>query len=72
MCGHGRVWFGSASNYLPPYIVRDEFESKKEGLEKQLSDLLGETWTVDFDPKAIWPYHNNGYAETSLGDCLRR
>ncbi|KAJ7463628.1 hypothetical protein FB451DRAFT_1180108 [Mycena latifolia] len=36
--------------------VRDEYESKKAGFDKELSDLLGVAWTFDFTPLAIYPY----------------
>ncbi|KAM7202728.1 hypothetical protein V8F33_002654 [Rhypophila sp. PSN 637] len=51
--------------------VRDEYEHNKADLEKQLSELLGETWTIDITPNAIWPYHNDGYAKESLGSCIK-
>lgn len=51
--------------------VRDEWENNKADLEKQLSELLGTEWTVEADPKAIWPYHNDGYAKESLGSCIK-
>ncbi|KAK0624822.1 hypothetical protein B0T17DRAFT_590633 [Bombardia bombarda] len=51
--------------------VRDEWDNNKEALEKQLTDLLGETWTIDIAPNAIWPYHNDGYAKESLGSCIK-
>ncbi|CAK7217022.1 hypothetical protein SEUCBS140593_003064 [Sporothrix eucalyptigena] len=51
--------------------VRDEYESKKEGLEKQLSDKLGVAWTFDINPLAIAPYagdSNLGYMLHSYAD----
>ena len=54
-------------------IVRDNWENKKEDLEKQISNILGETWTINIDPKAIWPYgEDNSWAKTSTGDLLAR
>ncbi|KAF2495274.1 hypothetical protein BU16DRAFT_550109 [Lophium mytilinum] len=51
--------------------VRDKFESKKEGLEKQLSDILGETWKIDINPNAIYVYaEDNSYGKDNLGGCL--
>lgn len=51
--------------------VRDEFESKKADLEKQISDILGTAWTIDINPNAIYPYaEENSYASNSLGDCI--
>ncbi|EGY21980.1 hypothetical protein VD0002_g1937 [Verticillium dahliae] len=51
--------------------IRDEWDNKKSDYEKQLSDLLGETWTIDINPNAIWPYHNDGYAKESVGSCIK-
>jgi hypothetical protein len=51
--------------------VRDEWDNNKANLEKQLSEVLGETWTVEVTPNAIWPYHNGGYAKESLGSCIK-
>lgn len=51
-------------------IVRDEYEQKKEELEKQLSGVLGTTWTVDIDPKQVYAYAGDGYAKDSLGACI--
>ncbi|GAB1310702.1 hypothetical protein MFIFM68171_00912 [Madurella fahalii] len=51
--------------------VRDEWENNKADLEKQLSDLMGTQWTIDINPLAVWPYHNDGYAKESLGSCIK-
>ncbi|KAH6695269.1 hypothetical protein F5X68DRAFT_257950 [Plectosphaerella plurivora] len=51
--------------------IRDEWDNNKADFEKQLSDLLGETWTIDINPNAIWPYHNDGYAKESVGSCIK-
>ncbi|KAM7200217.1 hypothetical protein V8F20_005435 [Naviculisporaceae sp. PSN 640] len=51
--------------------VRDEWDNNKADLEKQLSDILGEPWTVEASPLSIWPYHNEGYAKESLGSCIK-
>ncbi len=53
------------------YTVRDELDNNKADLEKQLSDLLGAAWTIDINPLAIWPYHDDGYAKESLGSCIK-
>lgn len=51
--------------------VRDGWESKKEELEAQLLTLLGEAWTFDINPAAIYPYAAEGsYGHNSLGDCI--
>jgi hypothetical protein len=36
--------------------VRDNFEAKKEDLLKELSDLLGRPYTVNFDANEVFPY----------------
>lgn len=59
-----------ADNYPSP--VRDEWDNNKADFEKQLSELLGETWTIDINPNAVWPYHNDGYAKDSVGSCIKR
>ena len=46
-------------------------DNNKADLEKQLSDLLGAAWTIDINPLAIWPYHDDGYAKESLGSCIK-
>ncbi|KAK3382723.1 hypothetical protein B0T24DRAFT_602357 [Lasiosphaeria ovina] len=51
--------------------VRDEWDSNKASIEGQLSELLGVPWTVEANPNAIWPYHNDGYAKESLGSCIK-
>ncbi|KAH6619406.1 hypothetical protein B0J18DRAFT_243662 [Chaetomium sp. MPI-SDFR-AT-0129] len=51
--------------------VRDEWENNKADLEAQLSDVLGAPWTIELNPLAIWPYHNDGYAKESLGSCIK-
>ncbi|EAQ92975.1 hypothetical protein CHGG_01210 [Chaetomium globosum CBS 148.51] len=51
--------------------VRDEWENNKADLESQLSEVLGTAWTIEVNPLAIWPYHNDGYAKESLGSCIK-
>lgn len=51
--------------------MRDEWDNNKADLEKQLSTVLEDTWTVEVNPLAIWPYHNDGYAKESLGSCIK-
>ncbi|KFY39374.1 hypothetical protein V495_05985 [Pseudogymnoascus sp. VKM F-4514 (FW-929)] len=51
--------------------VRDSWENKKSDLEAQLLALLGETWTFDINPLAIYPYAEEGsYGHNSLGNCI--
>ena len=54
---------------LPP--VRDEWDSKKSDYEAQISELLGEAWTISIDPAEIWPYgDDDGYAKQSTGSMI--
>ncbi|XWX01171.1 hypothetical protein V2A60_009197 [Cordyceps javanica] len=51
--------------------IRDNWESKKEENEKEISDILGEKWTIDIDPKNIYPYGTDGsYAKESTGAMI--
>ncbi|KAF6833992.1 hypothetical protein CMUS01_06353 [Colletotrichum musicola] len=51
--------------------VRDEWESKKEDLQKELSEVLGAEWTLnDIVPNELYPYAGDGYAKQSLGSCI--
>ncbi|KAH7140463.1 hypothetical protein B0J13DRAFT_421886, partial [Dactylonectria estremocensis] len=53
--------------------IRDNWESKREGLEKAISDILGEPWTININPNAIWPYaEDNSWAKTSTGKMIQR
>jgi hypothetical protein len=53
-----------------PVAVRDEWEAKKDELAKTLSDLLGETWTMEVNANALYPYATTDYAKNSLGSCI--
>jgi hypothetical protein len=51
--------------------VRDEYENKKAGFDKELSDLLGVSWTFDFNPLAIYPYaESQHFAKEQPGTVL--
>ncbi|OLN94177.1 hypothetical protein CCHL11_02841 [Colletotrichum chlorophyti] len=51
--------------------LRDEWESKKEDLQKELSQVLGAEWTLnDINPLALYAYAGDGYAKQSLGSCI--
>lgn len=53
--------------------IRDNWENRKEELEGKISTLLGAPWTVTIDPKAIYPYGEEGsYAKNSTGDMIRQ
>lgn len=51
--------------------VRDEWDSVKEDLTSQITQILGQEWTIDITPTAVWPYHGDGYAKESLGSCIK-
>jgi hypothetical protein len=52
--------------------VRDDWDAKKADVEKKLSDILGEPWTIDVNPNQIYVYakDNNSYVKQSLGHCV--
>ncbi|KAJ3493451.1 hypothetical protein NLG97_g4721 [Lecanicillium saksenae] len=51
--------------------IRDNWESKQAESEKEISDILGEKWTIDIDPKNIYPYGADGsYAKESTGAMI--
>lgn len=51
--------------------MRDNWESKKEEFDKQLSDVLGESWTFDIDAKNVYPYgEDRSYAKESTGAMI--
>ncbi|KAL0939501.1 uncharacterized protein CTRU02_206111 [Colletotrichum truncatum] len=53
--------------------VRDDWESKKEDLQKELSEVLGAEWTLkDINPNELYPYAGEGYGKTSLGSCIEQ
>ena len=53
-------------------IVRDGVENNREDLEKQISDILGETWKIDVNPNLIFAYAApDSYAATNLGGCIK-
>ncbi|KAJ6445393.1 ATP binding protein [Purpureocillium lavendulum] len=51
-------------------MIRDDWESKKAEFEKSISDILGESWTIDINPNQIYAYAIDGYAKESLGSML--
>lgn len=51
-------------------IVRDEWEAKKPGFEKQLSDLLGETWTITPDTNLIYANVEDASYASRLGSVI--
>lgn len=53
------------------HAVRDGFEVSKPDLEKQISDLTGEAWTIDIEPKNIAPYLAGTGYEGRVGDVIK-
>ncbi|KAI1026786.1 hypothetical protein LB505_000768 [Fusarium chuoi] len=51
--------------------VRDSWENTKEDHKKKLSEILGQPWTINIDPKALYPYAEEGsWGHTSMGDLI--
>jgi len=50
--------------------VRDEYEAKRAGWEKKMSEILGVAWTIDINPNAIWPYCKGSYGKDAIGSCI--
>ena len=51
-------------------IVRDSWDSAKDGLAQDLSSLLGETWTIDVNPNQVYAYATEGYAKEQPGAMI--
>ncbi|KAF5655966.1 hypothetical protein FHETE_11113 [Fusarium heterosporum] len=51
--------------------LRDSWENTKQEHENQLSDILGQPWTISVDPKAIYAYvEPDSWGSTCLGDVI--
>jgi hypothetical protein len=51
--------------------VRDDLDNNKPDFEKQLSDILGQPWTIDIKPLEIWPYAGDSdFAKQRTGSCI--
>ncbi|KAI1330466.1 hypothetical protein F5Y16DRAFT_363247 [Xylariaceae sp. FL0255] len=50
--------------------LRDDWEAKKEDLEKELSKVLDTPWTFSVDTNQIWPYAQNSWAKDNLGRVI--
>ncbi|KAF9765446.1 hypothetical protein IL306_002271, partial [Fusarium sp. DS 682] len=51
--------------------IRDSWENTKEDHEKRLSEILGQPWTINIDPKALFSYAEEGsWGFTSMGDLI--
>ncbi|KAH8174832.1 hypothetical protein LIA77_06251 [Sarocladium implicatum] len=50
--------------------IRDAWENAKEGIESDLSSILGQTWTVDVNANQIYAYAEEGYAKECPGSMI--
>lgn len=51
--------------------VREGWESVREGHQKELSEVLGEPWTVDIDALSLFPYATeDSWARSSPGEMI--
>ncbi|KAM0438497.1 hypothetical protein ACHAPT_001246 [Fusarium lateritium] len=44
---------------LPLYVrgdIRERWDPRKPEFEEEISEILGQPWTIDIDPHKIWPY----------------
>ena len=55
---------------LTASLVRDSWESAKDGLAQDLSSLLGQTWTIDVNPNQLYAYAKEGYAKEQPGAMI--
>lgn len=51
--------------------IRDEWDANRPDFEKQISEVLGTSWTIDINPNFIYAYAKDSYAKDSLGSCLK-
>lgn len=59
------------TDFYPP--VREKWDPKKPEFEEAISEILGESWTVDIDPHKIWPYaEEDSWAKSSTGEVMRK
>ncbi|KAI8656281.1 hypothetical protein NCS56_01231500 [Fusarium sp. Ph1] len=58
---------------LPLYVRGDKkWDPKKPEYEAELSEILGEPWTIDIDPHKIWPYaEEDSWAKRYTGELMR-
>lgn len=52
--------------------IRDDWENNRADFEKQISEVLGTSWTIDIQPNAIYAYAKESYAKDSLGSLLKK
>ena len=51
-------------------VVRDSWDNVKVDLAKELSDILGQAWTIDVNPNQVYAYCKEGYAREQLGSMI--
>jgi len=51
--------------------VRDGWESEKESISTKVAALLGQTYSLEVDMNAIYPYAGDGYAKDRPGDMTK-
>ncbi|UPL02683.1 hypothetical protein LCI18_013617 [Fusarium solani-melongenae] len=60
---------------LPLYVrgdIREKWDPKKPEYEAEISEILGEPWTIDIDPHKIWPYaEEDSWAKRHTGELMR-
>jgi hypothetical protein len=52
-------------------IVRDGWEAEKGPIATKVASLLGETYSLDVDMTALYPYAGDGYAKDRPGDMVK-
>ncbi|RMZ77742.1 hypothetical protein DV737_g4199, partial [Chaetothyriales sp. CBS 132003] len=50
--------------------VRDEWEAKRPGFEQELSDLLGEPWTITTNPSLIYANVEDSAYQSRIGEVI--
>ncbi|KAH7231944.1 hypothetical protein B0J15DRAFT_409777, partial [Fusarium solani] len=52
--------------------VREKWDPKKPEYEAEISEILGEPWTIDIDPHKIWPYaEEDSWAKRYTGQLIK-
>ena len=51
--------------------MRDSWEAHKDSISSRVATLLGETYTLEVDMHAIYPYAGDGYAKDRPGEMTK-
>jgi hypothetical protein len=52
--------------------VREKWDPKKPEYEAEISEILGEPWTIDIDPHKIWPHaEEDSWAKRYTGQLIK-